>query len=277
MGVSLRFVIFSLISLVLVFSSCSKPYKTLDPLTQTERSRINKLAIVTNTEEEFDVKLFQAGELPGFEPYVYVPPGGAALGGGIIALALLVANLGMAYSQYHSDENIEDDLSPLLVNFDPDRALARKMIKHLELTNMFDQLEISDTDNLALLEKNGADAVLEMNIEKWGLFICTDPAFWENWESNCKYESLESLSTAKRVCPPVDQVTVMLITSDRMFLVKDNINVWEQRKHYLDNRCETLDNLRNKEGLLVDFLNNAIDRYSSETANEIRYSESGTD
>jgi len=69
----------------------------------------------------------------------------------------------------------------------------------------------------------------------------------------------------------------MLITSDRMFLVKDNINVWEQRKLYTDNRCETLDNLRNKEGLLVDFLNNAIDRYSSETANEIRYSESDTD
>ena len=99
MGVNQRFVIFSLISLVLVFSSCTKPYKTVDPLTQTERSKIIKLAILTNTEEEFDVKLFQAGELP-FESTGYY--GGPGLGGGIVALALLIIDLGVAYGQYHS-------------------------------------------------------------------------------------------------------------------------------------------------------------------------------
>lgn len=274
-----KLLIISFLSLVLLFNSCTVSSDTYDPLTYTERSNINKIAVLAKTEEEFDVNVFQtqetlddlvAASAPRFcrfgECYNDYQ---ITSGGGLLWLAVLALDMGVGYANYRSDENIEDDLRPLLENYNPAKVLASKLIDQLDSTNMFGQAEISDTEDLALLKKNEFDAILEMKIEKWGLFICTDLVYWENWEKSCKYEQLESLSTAKKKCPPIDKVNAMIVTNDRMYLIRDNINVWEQRKFYFDNTCETLDNLRNQEGLLLELINNAIDRHVSETVNEL--------
>jgi len=82
-----------LLFLSLLINSCAKPYTKVDPLTKTEKSRIHKIGIVSKTEGDFDIEIYEALESPQF-----------SYGG---SLLLFLVDLGIAYGRYHCDESID--------------------------------------------------------------------------------------------------------------------------------------------------------------------------
>lgn len=254
------------VSLILILLSCAGTGLKEDPLTSSERSKINKIGIDVRTEGDFDVKVFQAMEMPNFAegvsmPYVYG-------GEGFVEGIFLAVDLAIAYSHYHSDESIENDLRPLLLNYNPEKIMVDRIIHYIDKTQIFAIAKVSNTVDLKSLKSEGVNSVLDIVIGKWGLFLCLDPLYWKKWRESCKYESLESMSTAQEVCPPIDHVSAMFEINGKINFVKDESILWEKRRFYIDSKCESIDKLRNKQGLIVEFLNSAINRFSENLVGE---------
>jgi len=174
-----RYLYFSFfLSILLVLSSCAKT-RTIDPLTQSERSKIKKIAILVEADEEFNVSVSKERE----RYYSSIPDlgyldcgsgrslGGAAASCGFVFIATLIgAAIGAAIEEpirYHVDEKHEESLEAKLTHFHPGELMTEKLQNYLELSNADFTAEIPEVNSPSMLKAEGFDTILEVNLKKW--------------------------------------------------------------------------------------------------------------
>ncbi len=127
-----------LLSILIILSSCAKT-RTLDPLTQSEQSKIKKIAILVEADEEFSVSVEKekrylsedvVSEIIELEPF----SGVLLIVGGLIEYGI----------KSHVDEKHEEILEPKLIQFQPNEIMSDRLRDYLELTNAGFTAEISE-------------------------------------------------------------------------------------------------------------------------------------
>ena len=285
------------LSLLLILSSCAKT-RTITPLTQSNRSNVNKIAIFVEADEEFNVsvsreKNYSVGILSGVD---------AGMGGVFLIPLVIVWGLTEYVIRRHIDEKHEESLEAKLTHFHPGELMTEKLQNYLELSNAGFTAEIPEVNSPSMLKAEGFDTILEVTLKEWGLTLCPiasspdlDPEEREiltQWGKyalkvssgqflysedapHFKQEELEEIERLKPVVKRIykriysDKVNVWFKLSGRMILIDDNSTVWERVEFYKDDNFYPLEDLKTQPELLVDILSRAIHSLAENTVNEI--------
>jgi len=148
--------IFLLFIILITFTaySCAPKIRTITPLTQSNRSKIKKIAVVVNVDEEFNVSV-EKGSLAGPNPL------------GIIIFLII----GYIIVE-HENKKHEEILESKLTQFHPDELISDRLKHYLELSNAGFTAEISEVKSPSILKAKGFDTILEVNLKKWGIVRC---------------------------------------------------------------------------------------------------------
>jgi len=147
-----------------------------------------------------------------------------------------------------------------------------------------------------MLEAEGFDTILEVNLKEFGLMLCDkNYLFLEEYEvlkewgkyehkvgsagqflysvdaPNFKPEELEEIERLKPLVQRIysEKINVWFKLSGRMILIDDDSTVWERQELYKDENCYRLEDLKTQPELLVDTLTRAIHSLAENTVNEI--------
>jgi hypothetical protein len=275
----------------LITVSCAKT-RTIDPLTQSEQSKIKKIAILVEADEEFSVSVSKE------KPYWSERIGRVDAGmGGIILIPLaIVASLTEYGIRSHIDEKHEESLEAKLTHFQPEELMREKLKNYLELSNAGFIAEIPEVTSPSMLKAEGFDTILEVNLNELGLILCE-----KNYLSSEEHEALnewgkyhnktgsarpllysaeafpvkqEELQEMERLKPIVrriytGKVNVWIELYGRMISIDDNSTAWERKELYKDENCYPLEDLKTQPELLVDILTKAINNLAINTVNEV--------
>ncbi|MDA2920631.1 hypothetical protein MYX76_14255 [Desulfobacterota bacterium AH_259_B03_O07] len=225
------------LSTLLILSSCAKT-RTITPLTQSNRSNVNKIAIFVEADEEFNVsvsreKNYSVGILSGVD---------AGMGGVFLIPLAIVWGLTEYVIRRHIDEKHEESLEAKLTHFHPGELMTEKLQNYLELSNAGFTAEIPEVNSPSMLKAEGFDTILEVTLKEWEI----------------------------KLCPKTfDRVNVWFKLSGRMILIDDSSTVWERVEFYKDENCYRIEDLKTQPELLIDILSRAIHNLAENTVNEI--------
>lgn len=282
-----------LISLFLIFSSCTKSSFEGDLLTEEERSQIAGIeikhaAILVESDSNFSVREAQTPfiKIPGYtfsieetaEPLIastlYLAP--------FIAPVVLIGILSR-YSSQRSDEN------PIVVyktnwpktrkykkhvkNYNPEEHLYQYIVDNLNPSSDAVLLKNKSEDNLELLNSKGYKSVLNLSIKEWGLYPCFDSTVWKKYSDSCKLEEeTKSLSSRSVECSepvPPEQITAGIKTSMKLISLEDKNVLWEYEEFFLNQGCEDTKNLRDQDELILEKIDNVVKEVASNLMNKI--------
>jgi len=289
-----------ILSILLVLSSCAPKSRTITPLTQSNLSKIKKIAVVVKADEELDVlvegaKRYWSAEL--FDWGVGIMDHSAEYGG-IVGVPFILLGIVAVLPEYgirsHLDEKHKESLESKLTQFHPGELMTEKLINYLELSNAGFTVEIPEVKSPSLLKAEGFDTILEVNLKEWEFKLCTKTAQshlnpeesevlnkWNKYHAgkflnsedaiDLKQEELEEIERLRPLVSKFmgDKVRTLIKLSGRMLLIDDNNTVWEREEFYKDENCYWLGDLKTQPELLVDILTRAIQNLAENTVNEI--------
>lgn len=224
---SYSWTVFLLIGILL--SSCTPTTGTRIHLAQTNLAKIKRIGILVKKEETFSVRLSR-------EKMTNV---GAAFFG-LIGAAI---EAGAAAS---ADAKLEEELKPIVGDYDPEKLMDERLHHYLKLAQVFDTVVTVDVEDHEAQKEQGLDGVLEITLKEWGVRLCLDVASREQVQGGVNMQG-------------------------RMLLVEDGSAVWEHDELYLDGECHRVEDFRSREGLLKDALSRTIDNLSGKIVNEILF------
>jgi len=271
-GRSLYFLFF--LSILLLLSSFTKA-GTIAPLTQSNLSKIKKIAIFVTEDEEFDFDLETQ----------WRPPDNS-----------IIDILG-TFKQFYQQEKFEESLEAKLPK--PSSIMADKLKHSIELSDARVTAEIPDIKSRSMLKARGFDAILEVNLKDWGLDVSWKDRWWHydpeekeiinQWNTykykqgsakqflysedafHLKDEELEDMERAKNLLKEIDftKVKVWIQSSGRMFLIDYNTTMWEGVVIYKDENSYSPADFTRQPTLFIDILARAINNLAENTVNEI--------
>jgi len=289
------------LSTLLILSSCAST-RTITPLTQSNRSKIKKIAILVEADEEINVsvskkKAYWSDVLGWF----------VLLTGGLATPVWAVSMMTEYGVRTHIDEKHEESLEAKLIHFHPGELMTEKLKNYLELSNAGFTAEIPEVNSPSMLKAKGFDTILEVNLKEWEFKLCPRTSWSapdlepEEREALNKWNKLISDRTQSTWAPhatgpffkkgetkelerlePVvkriysDKVNVWFKLSGKMSLIDDNTTVWERKELYKDENCYPLVDLKTQPELIVDILTRAIQNLAENTVNEILYTRTHT-
>jgi len=178
-----RYLYFSFfLSILLILSSCAKT-RTITPITQSNRSKIKKIAILVEADDEFSISvskekrrfyslILELGCRSGASGGSGYAAAGAAVFCGFAAVATLIGAAIEEPIRSHIDEKHEEVLEAKLTHFHPGELMTEKLKNYLELSNAGFTAEIPEVNSPSILKAKGFDSVLEVNLKEWGLTLC---------------------------------------------------------------------------------------------------------
>jgi len=244
------YLIFIIIITFLAYS-CAPKSRTITPLTQSNRSKIKKIAVVVNVDEEFNVSVEEYGSSPSsFYPHD-------------IMIHLIIDSITVHYL----NEKHEEILESKLIQFLPDELISDRLKHYLESSNAGFTAEISKVKSPSILKAKGFDTILEVNLKEWGIVRCkaTFPIFGKKVKVEKYHRS--SFWSGEWIKPKIVRARIKL--SGRMISIEDSSTVWEREELYMDETCYYLVDLKSQPELLVDMLTRAIQNLAENTVNEV--------
>jgi hypothetical protein len=217
------------ICLVLAFSSCTATTGTKIPAGEYQLSKTKRIGILTTKEEEFSLRILRERMT-----------GTGVLLGGLVGLGI---ESGIRSS---SDTKLEDELKPLLRDFDPTSVLTDKLAHRMQSASPLKKVLPLKSKDEGLSNNNGLDSLLEVTLKQWGLRLCAAPT------------SLE-------------QVEVALTVHGKVTIVDNGNSVWERNEVYREGSCHPLSKFQSQDGALEQALTAAIDNLAGKMVNDILF------
>jgi len=286
-----------LIIISMVLGSCVPKSKTIDPLTKSEYSKINNIAVVISANEEFTVMVERVKQ-SGY----WGSSCSSAEGCVFELIAIVIIAVVDSYLDHRSDKKDAEMIQEKLEQFDATEKLSTKLRHNLKSSNTRFNVEIAETNFPGTLKANGFDSILEVNLIEWGFELCrkypSNPEYsdyyklleeWRIYERKIKgtkfllYSSnpshrisMEEQENIDRLRPLVerynadDKVKSQIKASAKIVELGDNEIVWERLEVYKGKKCEWLGDIKDNPAILYDILSNAINNLAINTVNEIK-------
>lgn len=210
-----------------LLSSCTPTTGTRVSLSQSDLAKIKRIGILVKEEESFSVRLSRE----------------EATNVGAAVLGLVGAGI-EAGIRSSADTKIEEELKPILGNYDPKKLMQEKLYHYIEATRVFSPVTGIDVEDQNLVKGTGLDGLLEVTLKQWGLRLCLGPR-------------------------PGEQVQVGLSVHGKMYELERGNTVWERNELYLDGKCYPLGDFRSRGSLLKDAISRSIDTLSGRIVNYI--------
>ncbi len=289
-----------LIIISMVLGSCVPKSKTIDPLTKSEYSKINSIAVVISANEEFTVmveRIKQSGSWGSscssaegcvFELIIYV----------IIAVV-------DSYLDHRSDKKDAEMIQEKLEQFDATEKLSTKLRDNLKSSNTRFNVEIAETNSPSILKARGFDTMLVFNLNEWGFEICPTrqlvqhpeavrlgeeyKTYIENVKAENKarqkergnvYGAYQHTKEDKEVYNKyiaerskylgANMIISQVKANAKMTDLSNNYIIWERQEVYKDTDCHWLIDIKSNPEILFDILSNAINNLALNTVNEIK-------
>lgn len=140
---------------VLFLCSCTTTTGTKISHTQNTLSKINKIGIIVNKENEFSVRLSR-DKMTTTSTCLF----------GLLGYAIEHS------ARANIDQNLANEFRPQIGIFNPEKHMEEKLLYYLQSAKVFRAVEIGKAEDHALLKKMQFDAVLKITIKEWGLRLC---------------------------------------------------------------------------------------------------------
>jgi len=210
-----------------LLSSCTPTTGTRISLTQPNLAKIKKIGILVKKEESFSVRLSREE--------------GTNVGAAVLGLVGAGIEAGVRSS---ADTRLEEELKPILGDYDPQKLMEEKLYQYIQATKVFNPVAGINVEDRNLQRETGLDGILEVTLKEWGLRLCLGPR-------------------------PGEQVQVGFSVHGKMYVVEQGSTVWERNELYLDGKCHPLGDFRSRGSLLKDAISRSIDTLSGRIVNYI--------
>jgi len=248
--ITLIFVIAALIS-----ASCAKSTRTITPLTQSDRSKIKKIAIFVDVDEEFDASV---ESLPLEGPNI---------------IGILIFSIIGYFITEHQNKKHENIFKEQLTEFHIDELFSDRLKYYLESSNAGFTAEVSDIKSADTLKAKGFDTILEVNLKEWGIVHCTAATFTFPGQKKVKVEEYEDSSFWDKLNKSNKLIRSRIKLSGKILSIDDNNTLWEREELYTDNTCNYLEDVKSHPELLVNMLTRSIQSLAENTVKEFLLSE----
>ncbi len=198
-----------LIIISLFTGSCGPKTRTITPLTDLEKSRIKKMAIHIQADEELEAHISR------IKPRFYEGMNTSSAGMGavfmipvILAAVLVEESVRSNIDTKHADEFGED-----IEELDIDKLLSERVDEYFETSGANFDAEITVLQNTSVLAQKGYDTLLDITINKLEVKLCPKPyvygvAFGQKGEGPYSSEVIEikdSISRWNDIHPKYDK------------------------------------------------------------------------
>ncbi len=212
---------------VLILPACTTTTGTRLSASQGDLQKIKKLGTVVKSEQAFSVRV--AREKMSNTGVVF----GGLLGAGIEAGIRSAA-----------DSKQEDELKPVLADFDPTRLLAEQLTNALRAQPAFRTADTANTSDPSVLKPEGFDSLLEVTLKEWGLRVCSTSDNTENVQAGYSIHG-------------------------QLLLLDSSSPIWERFEVYLDGECYPVEVFRYRDGLLRTALSGAAEGLARRVVNDL--------
>jgi hypothetical protein len=206
--------------------SCSTTTGTKTSLAPSELSKFRKAGILIEAETPFSVRVARD----------------QMTNTGAVLFGLIGAGIEAAYNA-SKDTDYEEELHPLLGDFDPRKDSAMALHQSFIAGKVFQTVEIVRTDDARALTEQGFDTVLKETIEEWGL----------------------------RLCAGEEDVQVGLDINAQLVSLHNNTTVWERDELFMEGPCRPLSDFRTDKELLRTSLKRAVESLAGKIVNDIAF------
>lgn len=156
-----------MIATLITVSCATTKTRTKTPLTQSNRSKIKKIAIFVEADDDFNVSVEKRRR------NIFAEMGS----GEITDILLLIPALIVEIDKYHDDKKHEEALESELAQFSPDEVMSDRLKYHLALSNAGFAAEVTEVKSPDVLKANGFDTILEVNLRGFEVEPCLmDPS-----------------------------------------------------------------------------------------------------
>jgi hypothetical protein len=144
--------------------------KTKTPLTQSNRSKIKKIAIFVEADKDLNVSIEKyrrniwgemASNMTGSDPLSF-----------LVGLALMIPATVVEIDKYQDDKKHEEALESELVQFRPDEVMSDRLKDYLASSNAGFAAEVTEVKSPDVLKANGFDTILEVNLRGFEVEPC---------------------------------------------------------------------------------------------------------
>ncbi len=176
---SLYFLFF--LSILLILSSCAPKSRTITPLSQSNLSKIKKIAVLVKADVEFSVSVEKE---KGYWSAVLSDWGEGIMDhsagyGGMVGVPFFLLGIVGGLTEYgiksYIDEKHKGSLEAKLTQLHPNELLSDRLKHYLESSNAGFTAVISETDSRDSLRSNGFDTILVINMKEWQVTLCPMP------------------------------------------------------------------------------------------------------
>ena len=185
----LKFYCLFIIIVSLILGSCVPKSKTIDPLTQSEYSRISDIAITVSANEDFTVMVERVKQ-NGYWGGSSCSTAEACVFELIILVTIAIVD---SYLDHRSDKKEAEIIQEKLDQFDATEHLSTKLRDNLRSSNTRLNVEVAETNFPNTLKSNGFDSILEVNLIEWGFELCpkspSNPEYSDYYQLLKEWES----------------------------------------------------------------------------------------
>ena len=286
--------------LFFIISSCAPKTRTIDPLTKSEYSEINNIAIIVSVDQQFSVMLERAkGDAYSEYYWMYSSHDDDCFLCDLIAFVIIESI--DSYHDKKSDEKVAEEISGKLEQFDPGKELSNKLKENLQSTGARFNVEIADNNSPSILISQGFDSILEVTLNEWGLELCPknlrNPEFkeynelleeWSMYESKYggakkmlygeesidiseeEQEKMDRLRSQVARYADDEKLNSQIQASAKIIRLEDNEIIFERVEFFKDTKCEWLGDIKANPEILYDILSNALNNLAISTVKEIQ-------
>ena len=153
------------ISIFILITSCAPKTRTITPLTEPDKSRIKKVAIHVQADEELRANISRM-QKRYYEMFMDIE------GSGLLAPVLLVAMLVEEFHRSNLDSNYADEFGEDISEINIDKLLSEHIDDYFENTDASFEAEISKIQSPPILAQQGFDTVLDIAIDNIEVKLC---------------------------------------------------------------------------------------------------------
>lgn len=217
--------------------------RTRNSLLPSEIAKVGKVGLHVVVEQPFQVTWIQA-KGPNTTTLTTAAVAGGLIGG-------VVAGFADTAIRDQADRRHARPMEAQLAGLNLREELAAALAREIEAGQLGITTEWLTSTNRAQIEKQGCDAALYVNVLRWGVEPCEDPAASDETATN-------QLAQAK--------MDMRLSLIER----RSNRRLWERLEYHVAGDCRPLDDFKNEDGMLRARFEQGVARVAAVIVDEIR-------
>lgn len=217
--------------------------RTRNPLLPSEIAKVRKVGLHVVVERPFEVIWIQTGD-PDTTTMVAAGVAGGLIGG-------VLAGFADTAIRDQADRRHARPMEAQMAGLDLREELAVALAREIDAGQLGITTEWLSSTNRAQIEKQGCDAALYVNVLRWGVEPCENPAVPGETATN-------QLAQAK--------MDLRLSLIER----RSNRRLWERLEYHVPGDCRPLDDFKNEDGMLRARFEQGVARVAAAIVDEIR-------